>query len=533
MDPSMDIPDSTDWLNTPLRQFSELENALHCEICKEFYDTPMITSCSHTFCSKCIRTSLSADGKCPSCRKPDQASKLRNNWALQSVVATFLAARPTALSLARKETELAAKRPAKRKRAVLDSDDAAQVESEGRATRSKSRRVTASQTSQTEPIEIGDSEDDEDGDFEPEQPVDGLVECPLGCGRRMKIEQVDRHLDRCEDEKKQAARKSRTPVNGLGSSRLASRQTLQPEERLAELHYSMLRDTALRKKMVELGIPNWGTKPLLVKRHTEWVNIWNANCDSDHPRTKNELLRDLDRWEKSQGGRAPYAPSAVSSVMRKDFDGAAWAQKNKDEFSRLIADARRKKSNSATAAMPPKSDDAPVGPHEPASDKGKNSDGPPPASQASNPPPPQLKSESSQPYADHPEAIQSIRAKVEALNAGKQIEPVMNEGFKSTFATTASASFPANGIINGESHASTRKPSDPATGAQNAALMEQNHFGQGRKASEDEHTVHHNTGHACDLPAHLSPSPKKVPMFTVPQDPVSDLDGGGEGTQVQ
>ena len=96
MDPAFDIPDPSDWLQTPLKDFSSLENALHCDICKEFYDTPMITSCCHTFCSKCIRTCLSANGKCPSCQTADQASKLRNNWILQTVVDQFLAARPAA-----------------------------------------------------------------------------------------------------------------------------------------------------------------------------------------------------------------------------------------------------------------------------------------------------------------------------------------------------------------------------------------------------------------------------------------------------
>ncbi|KAF2772893.1 DNA repair protein rad18, partial [Teratosphaeria nubilosa] len=344
MDPSMDIPDATDWLNTPLRQFSDLESALHCEICKEFYDTPMITSCSHTFCSKCIRTSLSADGKCPACRTADQASKLRNNWALQTVVATFLAARPEALSLARREQELAAQshRPGKRKREVTGPDDMEQTGGEGRTTRSKSRRVAASQP---EAIEIGDSDEGGDADFEPELPPDGLVECPLGCGKRMKIEQVEPHLDRCEDEKKQASRaKPRTSVNGFGHSRSSSQHRAKPQERLAELNYSLLKDQAMRKKLEELGIPTSGSKQLMVRRHTEWVNIWNANCDSNNPRSKRELLRELDAWERTQGSKAPPAQNtSASAIMRKDFDGNGWAKKNKDEFSRLIADARRKK----------------------------------------------------------------------------------------------------------------------------------------------------------------------------------------------
>jgi E3 ubiquitin-protein ligase RAD18 len=138
MDSAYDVPDSTDWLNTPLAAIAHLESALHCQICKEFYDTPMITSCSHTFCSRCIRTSLSADGRCPACRASDQASKLRNNWQLQEVVSTFLAARPQAIKIAREERDEAnneVKKPGKRKRAILDSDDIIEADNSGRTTR--------------------------------------------------------------------------------------------------------------------------------------------------------------------------------------------------------------------------------------------------------------------------------------------------------------------------------------------------------------------------------------------------------------
>ncbi|OCL04313.1 hypothetical protein AOQ84DRAFT_226128, partial [Glonium stellatum] len=47
------IPDSTDWLPTPLASLTPLEVALRCQVCKDFFDTPMLTSCAHTFCSLC------------------------------------------------------------------------------------------------------------------------------------------------------------------------------------------------------------------------------------------------------------------------------------------------------------------------------------------------------------------------------------------------------------------------------------------------------------------------------------------------
>ena len=115
-------------------------------------------------------------------------------------------------------------------------------------------------------------------------------------------------------------------------------------ERLPQLSYGLLKDQALRKKLFDLGIPSHGPKPLLIKRHTEWVNLVNANCDSSRPRSKRELLNELDTWERSQGRNIMngLGGNETSSVMRKDFDGAAWAMNHGNDFQQLIARARQK-----------------------------------------------------------------------------------------------------------------------------------------------------------------------------------------------
>ncbi|TKA33794.1 hypothetical protein B0A50_00630 [Salinomyces thailandicus] len=527
MDSAYDVPDSTDWLNTPLKDFAELENALHCQICKEFYDTPMITSCSHTFCSKCIRTSLSTDGKCPACRTADQASKLRNNWALQEVVASFQSARPAAIGVARKQQELAAqaRRPGKRKRAVLDSEDIVEVANEGRQTRSKSRQVAASQSSQNETIEIEDS--DEDGAFEPE-PEDGLVECLLGCGKRMKPEQMDSHLDRCEDEKKVASRaKSRTPVNGFGNQRpSAGQQNTRPQDRLAELNYSLLKENAMRKKLEELGIPGWGAKQLMVKRHTEWVNLWNANCDSRHPRSKRELLGDLDTWERTQGGRAYGGQNSLATnIMRKEFDGAGWASKNKDDFSRLIADAKRKKGNPASAESPTKEQE-PEDASKPAlnGDEGSSPFFPPKSLPDQDPPP--LPIETSQPYADNPEALASMREKVDTSNAPHlHPEAAMNTDSQHPSRPSPKPTH-SNSTTDTAQHSpgsTSRRPTTSGAPAADRPLESGSaSMDTPRKSSRDEHAANEHTGSPCDLPAHLKSTPKKLPMFAVPGQAVTD-----------
>lgn len=107
-----DVHDSTDWLSTPLASLAALEGALRCQVCKDFFKTPMITACSHTFCSLCIRRALSNDGKCPLCRASQQELKLRSNWTLEETVEAFVKARPKALELARNAGSAQPKRKA-------------------------------------------------------------------------------------------------------------------------------------------------------------------------------------------------------------------------------------------------------------------------------------------------------------------------------------------------------------------------------------------------------------------------------------
>lgn len=99
MDSSFDVSDPSDWLQTPFSPLGPVEQGLRCQVCKDFFDTPMITSCSHTFCSLCIRRCLTTDGRCPACRTQDQAIKLRANSTLQELVDAFKGARSVILHL--------------------------------------------------------------------------------------------------------------------------------------------------------------------------------------------------------------------------------------------------------------------------------------------------------------------------------------------------------------------------------------------------------------------------------------------------
>lgn len=165
MERSFDLSDSTDWLQTPLAALAPVESALRCQVCKDFFDTPMITSCSHTFCSLCIRRCLTEDGKCPACRAADQELRLRRNWTVQELVDAFRHARSSVLQLGQ-DVVASAARPKthqghKRKLEDTDAEEDGNPNLQQRKTRSQSRK--SPKLEQTDGVYV--IEDEVDGDI--------------------------------------------------------------------------------------------------------------------------------------------------------------------------------------------------------------------------------------------------------------------------------------------------------------------------------------------------------------------------------
>ena len=144
MDTPFDISDSSDWSQTPLFQLGHVEQAMRCQVCKDFFDTPMITSCSHTFCSLCIRRCLTTDGRCPACRTQDQAVKLRVNSTVQQLVDAFKSARSVVLQFGQTAEERVAQSK-KRKighTGIEEDDYEAQKLNDGILRRTKTRSTS-------------------------------------------------------------------------------------------------------------------------------------------------------------------------------------------------------------------------------------------------------------------------------------------------------------------------------------------------------------------------------------------------------
>lgn len=159
----------------------------------------------------------------------------------------------------------------------------------------------------------------------------------------MEIQALNKHVNKCLDEG--SGKKLVAPIHTQNPSLKSGLYSFQKPpnklERLPHLNYSIYKETALRKKLQELGISTQGSRQVLEKRHAEWVTLWNANCDATKPRRKAELLHDLDVWERTRATSNSNL-SPANQVMHKDFDGAGWAAKHDQSFQDLIASARKK-----------------------------------------------------------------------------------------------------------------------------------------------------------------------------------------------
>ncbi|KAL5349257.1 E3 ubiquitin-protein ligase rad18 [Pseudogymnoascus australis] len=320
-DATFDVPDPTDWKGTALHGLAAVESPMRCQICKEFMTTPMMTSCGHTFCSLCIRRCLANDGLCPACRTRDQEFKLRANKSMGEVIESFQQIRASALEIARTPS-LSDSRAQKRKRDASISNG---QDLEKRRTRSSAR--IASQ----EPLE---------------SPTDAT------------------YIEQSDGANGPGGHSSSESNNISGPSVTTNLRLQRPSfdpTPLPTLNYSLLNDTNLRKKLKDLGISNTGNRPALERRHREWLTLWNANCDAAKPRSKAELLRELDTWERIQAGPGTSRNYTLGSgglpIGSQDFDTAAWSSKYGSAYHSLIEEAarnrRQKSSGVATSTSAP------------------------------------------------------------------------------------------------------------------------------------------------------------------------------------
>ncbi|XP_074523823.1 E3 ubiquitin-protein ligase RAD18 isoform X2 [Halichoeres trimaculatus] len=374
-----------------LAPLKDIDTLLRCPICFDFLNITMMTKCSHNFCSLCIRKFLSYKMQCPLCNTEAAEQDLRNNRLLDDVVVNFQSVRQQ-LSKANFDTPpISPKTPASavkcktprekgqkcnsavlsqffQKRPKISPFKATQQESpaahcaqQGLRTACKPDVNKAQPDTETalrpvcvkeEPIDVeegsiqgfvsikqegtgGHSVDTgvemahSSSLFTDVKPVI-KVECPV-CSVSVSQQFINKHLDTCltRGEKKESLRSS------FGKSRRPMGKTV----------YNLLSQQELKRRLKECHLSMKGTRDQMIKRHQEFIQIYNAQCDSLNPKSAEDIAKEVEANEKIKSqlqGKAK--PVMVFSKNQTEGEieemHSNYRKQHSSDFSRLIAQVR-------------------------------------------------------------------------------------------------------------------------------------------------------------------------------------------------
>lgn len=314
-----ELTDPSDWRQTQAPYLGQLESTLRCHICKEFMTAPVLTSCGHTFCSLCIRSHLNDDVHCPACRSKTQSNTLRKNTVIEEFTTLFRAHRKDLIQSLTPVRQQESQPNGLKHDVESEKQENETIQTE--MTDNSSNNVRRSSRKRSIANYAGlDVDKAEDGK---------MGECPI-CGQRMKIAEIETtHIVHCLNGQE----KKRQKTSFLGAS--AGKPKDDTNQRLSIIAYNLYSPSNLQGLMKKLGIPHQGSKQVLQERHKKWVNLWNANLDSENPKPKSELLTALTKWEKS------LAQSKQETFDVKKVDRMTYIREHNSEFNDLIAQARK------------------------------------------------------------------------------------------------------------------------------------------------------------------------------------------------
>ncbi|NXG45796.1 RAD18 ligase, partial [Psilopogon haemacephalus] len=344
-----------------------VDDLLRCGICFDYFSIAMIIpQCSHNYCSLCIRKFLSYKPQCPTCSVAASESDLKNNRTLDELVKSFQSARQQLVQLLRG-------RPSAGSSQVLGAvAEAAAGEVPAVASLVKKEVCSPAEAGapqqglqpegqpklHSSSAELQGKGSEEAAAGSPEcsrghqKPSTSAVkaarkvECPV-CEVAVPEQYINQHLDSCltRDEKKDSLRSS-------GHKR----------KPLAKVVYNLLSERDLKKKLKAQGLSARGSRQQLIRRHQEFTHMYNAQCDSLHPKSVAEIIRELEKNEQIRLQLELSKPSDKSLTFKKeqteeeiDEIHSGYRTKHRREFQLLVdqVSKRWKKGGKRTAGSAP------------------------------------------------------------------------------------------------------------------------------------------------------------------------------------
>ncbi|KAM5315539.1 E3 ubiquitin-protein ligase RAD18 isoform 2-T2 [Glossophaga mutica] len=346
-----------------LEVLKTVDDLLRCGICFDYFNIAMmIPQCSHNYCSLCIRKFLSYKTQCPTCRVTVTEPDLKNNRVLDELVKSLNFARNRLLEFAlesppispassssknlaaKAHTPVAFRHSLKQGSRLMENfliretgGSASELSMNKSERKFSPQKVGSTSARTSETPSLGKRVSGiVDANF-PESPSTSTLkqvtkDCPV-CGVHILEDHINKHLDNClsREEKKESLRSS-----------------VQKRKPLPKTVYNLLSDRDLKKKLKEHGLSIQGNKQQLIKRHQEFVHMYNAQCDALHPKSVAEIVQEIGNMEKTR--MRLEASKLNESIMvftkdqtEKEIDEihSKYRKKHQSEFQLLVDQAKK------------------------------------------------------------------------------------------------------------------------------------------------------------------------------------------------
>uniref|UniRef100_UPI0037E834CF E3 ubiquitin-protein ligase RAD18 n=1 Tax=Semicossyphus pulcher TaxID=241346 RepID=UPI0037E834CF len=370
-----------------LASLKNVDALLRCPICFDFLNITMMTKCSHNFCSLCIRKFLSYKPLCPLCNTQATEQDLRNNRLLDDLVVNFRAARQQLSKANFDSPPISPKTPAsavkcktprdkgqKCNSSVLSSffqkrprtSPFRETQQESSAAHCALRGLRTARTDNAssadpnsaraqlpvyvkeEPMDVEETSVQGSVSIKQEDtvshcysagaeiahssslPQEIKVECPV-CAVSVSQQFINKHLDTClmRGEKKESLRSS------IGKTR-------RP---MGKVVYNLLSLQELKRRLKECHLSMQGSRDHMIKRHREFVQIYNAQCDALNPKSAQDIAKEVEANEKMKNqlqGKAKPVMVFSKKQSKEEIEEmhSNYRKQHSNDFSRLIAQVR-------------------------------------------------------------------------------------------------------------------------------------------------------------------------------------------------
>ncbi|GCE97699.1 E3 ubiquitin-protein ligase rad18 [Zygosaccharomyces mellis] len=379
------VSDPTDFSHTSIPQLSQLDTLVRCHICKDLLKIPVLTPCSHTFCSLCIREYLTREPKCPLCLNELRESSLRSEFLVSEIIESYRSVRDALLESLMKNQH---NDNGESLIELTDDDNDDDLEIVGTNSREVNKDKNENSVGKiTKPSTSSGVNSLLSSQRNKSNTKEQLAQCPI-CSGFYPIQALERtHLDECltmqtldanDNIKKRrptppipqikSPKSSSKPKRGAGTKDdvshvdkyLSSFNTDQRRERLPKINFASMNLSQIKQKLMSLNLPTYGSRQNMITRYNHYEILWNSNfCDAIEPVDESELRRQLTSWEASHNpSNSNNSTNIISKMMRRanqgnsyqklladfkndNFQRKSWIHMFRKDFKNLLKEAKR------------------------------------------------------------------------------------------------------------------------------------------------------------------------------------------------